>query len=117
MKGRKTATLTRKVSAWRSDKRHLQRPQVTIHYDHGQVKEVTTLRFPQETEMQSHMIPKKPNPHLKAIIRWPVEMIWYTDTGKGFVYDTDHNYLGSLERSDLKRLFSRSGALLRLEKK
>lgn len=81
--------------------------------DLGNFERVRTVSFPKDIYEKETVIPKNPNPNIITIIKSPIRIIIYKDSGKCFVYDGDKNYLGNFERYDLRRLFNKIGGYLR----
>jgi ABC-type bacteriocin/lantibiotic exporter with double-glycine peptidase domain len=83
----------------------------------GHYEQVHALRLNQgKLEEQQHMIKHNPNPNLISVFQKRIRIIYYNDTEKCFVYDENKIYLDSLEKHDLKRLFSAIGHVLSLKK-
>ncbi len=88
-----------------------------IKEDLGTFYKTEIISLPQEAEHETNLIPKnKQNPNAFYIIYSPIIIVGYLDTGKCFIYDVFGKYLGALEKQDLKKLFTKIGAFLRLEK-
>jgi len=115
-KNMKKATLTTRIRKYRIDKRHPKRPYIIIGEDLGDGEYIEKLTLPIVERTQT-FIPKNPNPNLFWLWKHPIRIIWYLDTEKGFIFDSDKNFLESFEKHDLKKLYSRIGQLFRAEKK
>jgi ABC-type bacteriocin/lantibiotic exporter with double-glycine peptidase domain len=90
---------------------------VTISTDYGHYEQVHALKLsPQGLTEQQHIIKHNPNPNLIGIFKKRINIVYYTDTEKCFVYDENKIWVESLEKHDLKRLFSAIGHVLRLKK-
>jgi len=94
------------------------RVEVVMEADHGGYLEKTILSLPEEFEVDKSFIPPEKENMNAFYIRTPVFVItFYKDTKKCFVYTLSGKWLGNLEKSDLNKLFSKIGAILRHFKK
>jgi hypothetical protein len=112
----KRATKTTKTRHYRITKRHPKRPEITIKEDLGDAELIEKITFPDITRTQT-AIPKEKNPNIFWLWKYPIRIIIYKDTEKGFIYDLDKNFSGTFEKHDLKKLYSRIGQFFRAEKK
>ncbi|MEM2368414.1 MAG: hypothetical protein QXQ50_09315 [Candidatus Bathyarchaeia archaeon] len=88
-----------------------------IREDLGTYYKTEIISLPETAEHETNLIPKdKQNPYAKYIIWHPIRIVAYTDTGKCFVYSELGEFLGELEKQDLKKLFSKIGRFLKLVK-
>jgi hypothetical protein len=117
MRRQKRVTVTEKVKRYRIDKRRPKRLEVETHADYGGFLESTKVTFPEETIITKTIIPKETNPDLFWLWKYPIRIVIYLDTEKGFVYDERKNYLGAFEIHDLKKLYSRIGLFFLSKKK
>jgi hypothetical protein len=116
MKKKTKITYIKKLKQHRTRK-HPKRAFATLEIDRGTFDERIILTLPQEATLEKTLIPKETNSLLFWLWKYPVRIIYYLDTEKGFVYDSDKNYAGSFEKHDLKKLYSRIGHLFRCLKK
>jgi len=116
MNRKKRITYIKKLKEHKTRK-HPKRAEAIINVDRGAFDERTILTLPEEAELETNLIPKeKQNPNAFYLIYSPIIIVYYLDTGKCFVYSVFGKYLGTLEKQDLKKLFSKIGLILRLEK-
>lgn len=108
--GKTTKTL--KVRKYRKDKTYPKNTKVIVIEDLGRFEQVTTLTSQFKTE--KNVQPKQHNPNLIWIYKGETMKIgYYLDSGRCFVWGKNCEYLGTLHKYDLKRLFSKIGATLR----
>jgi hypothetical protein len=109
---KKRLTVTEKVKRYRIDKRRPKRMEQTTKADYGSYEEMTKVVYPEDATITKTVIPKKANPNLFWLWEYPIRLVYYTDTEKGFAYDSGKNYCGSFDKYHLKRLHSRIHLLL-----
>jgi len=117
MNKKKRTTLTTTLKKYRKDKTHPKRLEGFLAVDRGAFEERLNFSLPEEAELETSLIPKeKQNPNAFYVIHHPIIIVYYLDSGKCFVYSEFGKFLGSLEKQDLKKVFSKIGRILRLEK-
>jgi hypothetical protein len=114
---RKMVTETQKARPYRIDKRHQHSTVISVVTDLKQYEKVQTIRFaPNMSIDQEHYISKNPNPDAISINLFALRILYYISTDMCYVYDNKRNYLGRLDSQDLKKVFNKIGAILRLRK-
>lgn len=83
--------------------------------DYGGIKESIIASLPREAKIDRTLIPQEKENENAFYIRTPAFCItFYLDSHKCFAYALDGEYLGALERQDVKKLFSKFGRILKL---
>ena len=101
-----------KVRKYRKDKRKPKKTRITITEDIHPYQQVTT--FVSEYKIEKSVIPKERNPNLFWIYKGEnLKIGIYLDSIRCFVWGKNGEFLGSLHKYDLKRLFSKIGEVLR----
>jgi hypothetical protein len=98
-------------------KKNPRRIRSIIVEDKGKILETTTITYPLNVQMKRTKHSKKKNDNLLVFHVGNLKLTWRIDIKKGAFFDFNGIYLGSFEKHDLKRLFSISSRLLRLEKR
>ncbi|MBS7270387.1 MAG: hypothetical protein KIH10_16320 [Candidatus Freyarchaeota archaeon] len=109
-------TYQKKLRKYRADKTHPKRGTAMLIRDLGKFEEITEMHFPTTAEIDTHLIPKAPNPNLFWLWKHPIRVIIYLDTEKGFIFDETKKWSGTFEIHDLKKLYSRIGQFFKLVK-
>lgn len=99
------------VRRYRKDKKNPKNTRITITEDVGRFEQKTT--FISEFSRDRTITPKEKNHNLVFILKSPLKIGYYLDSEKCFVWSENGEYLGSLEKYHLKRLFSKIGEVLR----
>jgi hypothetical protein len=117
-KPKKYAVSTTEIRKTKRTKRRIKRPVVLFKEDLGSFERTMKISLPAEMiAVDESVIPKEANPNLFWIMQYPIKIIFYLDTEKGFFYDEHGIFLGKFEKHDLKRLFFKIGTLLKTLKK
>lgn len=111
-KSQHRATKTTHTRRYRYTKKNPRSQIATFKIDRGNVEQVISLFFPQNSQFSDFEIPKEKNPDLITFNIGNTRFAYYYKDKKGFVYNCDGIYLGSFEKHDLKHAFSRIGAIL-----
>lgn len=93
--------------------RHPQRAKTTIEIDKGEYTEKHIVTYPVHSNIKGLTISHKRNPNILYLMKTPLKIVYYKNSKRTFVYTTEGEYCGELEKHDLKRLFSKIGQLLR----
>ena len=102
-----------KIRKYRKDKRIAKRPRIVITEDYGDMERTQILTLPTEYDREEILIPKEKNPNILYILQYPIKIVWYLDTHKGFFYTQEGFYLGKFDSSHLRRIFVNSALALR----
>ena len=102
-----------KIRKYRKDKKVAKRPRIVITEDYGDMERTQILTLPTEYEREELLIPKEKNPNILYILQYPIKIVWYLDTHKGFFYTQEGFYLGKFDSSHLRRIFVNSALALR----
>lgn len=84
-----------------------------LKLDRGNIQQVISLSFPENTRFSTTKHELKPNPNLFTIRFGGLTLAYYYDSEKGFFYDCDGIYLERFEKHDLRNAFAQIGAILR----
>jgi hypothetical protein len=91
----------------------MQRPRVIIKEDLGDAELVETISFPQ-VERVKNIIHNERNPNLVYVMKSPIRIAFYKDNLRGFIYDGDNRFLGTIDLVDIWTLYRRAGEILAL---
>jgi hypothetical protein len=91
----------------------VQRPRVIIKEDLGDAELVETISFPQ-VERVKNVVHNEKNPNLVYIMKNPIRMAFYRDSLRGFIYDADNRFLGTIDLVDIWTLYRRAEEILAL---
>jgi hypothetical protein len=74
---------------------------------------VETISFP-EVERVKNVIHNEKNPNLVYVMKNPIRIAFYKDSLRGYIYDADNRFLGTIDLIDIWVLHQRTEEILAL---
>jgi hypothetical protein len=118
IKEKKTrATKIIKKRRFKQNKKNPKRIKSITVEDKGKILETTSITYPFGVQIKRTKHSKKKNANLLVFNICNLKLSWRIDLKKGAFFDYNGIYLGEIAKHDLKRLFTISSRLLKLEKR